>query len=165
MLQCERDCIKSEMLFIEKMSDLFSFLFFFFFLPCKTCFKVMMATLDTLLEDEENQIRGLTYVVDGKGDLVWLSCFEICFLSIPPSLRSGLSVGHWRLWTPSEARRLVATCQRNLAARHRDINLLHLPLPLHAIFSFVKYLLSSKLRCVCVWSQFGVTQPTSLARI
>ncbi len=27
----------------------------------------MMATLETLLEDEENQIRGMTYIIVGKG--------------------------------------------------------------------------------------------------
>ena len=86
--------------------------------------RVMMATLETLLEDEENQIRGMTYVIVGRG----------------------MSLSHCAVWSVSEAKRLFTVCEKNLGVRHRDINLLHLPLPMHAVLNFVKHLLSSKIR-------------------
>ncbi len=57
-----------------------------------------------------------------------------------------MSLAHCGIWSVSEARRLFTVCEKNLGVRHRDINLLHLPLPMHAVLNFVKHLLSSKIR-------------------
>ncbi len=57
-----------------------------------------------------------------------------------------MGLSHCGVWTVSEARRLFTVCEKNLGVRHRDINLLHLPLPLHAVLNFVKHLLSAKIR-------------------
>ena len=63
--------------------------------------RAFMITLESLMMDEENQIRGLTYIFYCKG----------------------LTFSHVGIWTPSEAARLFGTCEKNLAVRHRDINL------------------------------------------
>ncbi len=47
-------------------SNNYVFLKIHFLLP-----KVMVATLETLLEDEENQIRGMTYIINGKGIFIY----------------------------------------------------------------------------------------------
>ncbi len=61
-------------------------------------------------------------------------------------LFEGMSLAHCGVWSLSEARRLFTTCEKNLSVRHRDINLLHLPLAMHTVLSFVKHLLSPKIR-------------------
>ena len=53
---------------------------------------------------------------------------------------------HLSIWTPSDAMTLFGTCEKNLAIRHRDINLAHLPFAFWAVLEFVKNLLSSKIR-------------------
>ena len=78
----------------------------------------------TLLKDEENQIRGFTYVFD-------------C---------SGLTLSHLSIWTPQECSRVLSICEKNLPMRHKDINLLNLPFPMWAVFEFCKTLLSDKIR-------------------
>jgi len=83
-----------------------------------------IATFETLLKDEENQIRGFTYVFD-------------C---------SGLTLSHLSIWTPQECSRVLSICEKNLPMRHKDINLLNLPFPMWAVFEFCKTLLSDKIR-------------------
>ena len=77
-----------------------------------------------LLEEEENQIRGFTYIFD-------------C---------SGLTLAHLSIWSPQEVAKVFSICEKNLPMRHRDINLLMLPFPMWAVFEFCKTLLSSKIR-------------------
>jgi len=81
-------------------------------------------TFEALLEEEENQIRGFTYIFD-------------C---------SGLTLAHLSIWTPQEVAKVFSICEKNLPMRHRDINLLMLPFPMWAVFEFCKTLLSSKIR-------------------
>lgn len=84
----------------------------------------LFSFFQTLLKDEENQIRGFTYVFD-------------C---------SGLTLSHLSIWTPQECSRVLSICEKNLPMRHKDINLLNLPFPMWAVFEFCKTLLSDKIR-------------------
>lgn len=81
-------------------------------------------TFEALLEEEETQLRGFTYIFD-------------C---------SGITFSHLSIWSPAEVAKLFSICEKNLPMRHRDINLLHLPFPMWAVFEFCKSLLSSKIR-------------------
>jgi len=81
-------------------------------------------TFETLLNDEENQVRGFTYVFDEK-DVSW---------------------SHISIWTPSEVSKAFACCERALPMRHKDIHFLHLPWTMNLIFQFAKSLLSEKIR-------------------
>jgi len=81
-------------------------------------------TFETLLSDEENQVRGFTYVFDEK-DVSW---------------------SHISIWTPSEVSKAFSCCERALPMRHKDIHFLHLPWTMNLIFQFAKSLLSEKIR-------------------
>ena len=84
----------------------------------------MESLVQTLLHDEENQIRGFSYVFD-------------C---------TGLTLAHLSIWTPAECSRVLSICDKNLPMRHKDINLVNLPFPMWAVFEFCKTLLSDKIR-------------------
>lgn len=81
-------------------------------------------TFETLLNDEENQVRGFTYIFDEK-DVSW---------------------SHLSIWTPSEVSKAFSCCERALPMRHKDIHFLHLPWTMNLIFQFAKSLLSEKIR-------------------
>lgn len=81
-------------------------------------------TFEALLSDEENQIRGFTYVFDEKA----------------------VSWSHLSLWSPSEVSKAFSCCERALPMRHREINFLNLPWTMSLIFQFAKSLLSEKIR-------------------
>jgi len=81
-------------------------------------------TFETLLNDEENQVRGFTYIFDEK-EVSW---------------------SHLSIWTPSEVSKAFSCCERALPMRHRDINFLNLPWTMSLIFQFAKSLLSEKIR-------------------
>lgn len=83
-----------------------------------------LITFEALLEDEESQIRGFSYIFDCQG----------------------LSLGHLGIWTPSEVAKMFSCCEKNLPMRHRQINLLSLPFGIWAVFEFAKSLLSDKIR-------------------
>jgi len=81
-------------------------------------------TFETLLNDEENQVRGFTYVLDEKS-VTW----------------NQLSI-----WTPSEVSKAFSCCERALPMRHREIHFLNLPWTMTIVFQFAKSLLSDKIR-------------------
>merc|ERR1711910_100511 len=81
-------------------------------------------TFETLLNDEENQVKGFTYVMDEK-------CVSWSQISI---------------WTPSEVSKAFSCCERALPMRHREIHFLNLPWTMSLIFQFAKSLLSEKIR-------------------
>jgi len=81
-------------------------------------------TFETLLSDEENQVRGFTYVFDEKS----------------------VSWSQLSLWSPSEVSKAFSCCERALPMRHREINFLNLPWTMSLIFQFAKSLLSDKIR-------------------
>lgn len=86
--------------------------------------RTMMCAVETLMEDEENQIRGIAYVFYCKG----------------------ISFSHLSIWTPADAARLFGTCEKNLGIRHTDINLVKLPFTMWAVVEFVKQFLSAKIK-------------------
>lgn len=81
-------------------------------------------TFETLLNDEQNQVSGFTYVFDEKS-VTW----------------NQLSI-----WTPSEVSKAFSCCERALPMRHREIHFLNLPWTMSLILQFAKSLLSDKLR-------------------
>jgi len=86
--------------------------------------KVIAITLETLLEDEENQIRGLTCIVDA----------------------SDLSLAHMTFWNPIELRRVINMCEKSIPMRHKGVNYIHLPSFVNTMFNFVKGILSKKIQ-------------------
>jgi len=86
--------------------------------------KVIAITLETLLEDEENQIRGLTCIVDA----------------------SDLSLAHMTFWNPIELRRVINLCEKSIPMRHKGVNYIHLPSFVNTMFNFVKGILSKKIQ-------------------
>lgn len=83
-----------------------------------------IVTFETLLNDEENQVKGFTYVFDEEN----------------------VSWSHLSLWTPSEVSKAFSCCERALPMRHREIHFLNLPWTMSLIFQFAKSLLSEKIR-------------------
>lgn len=81
-------------------------------------------TFETLLQDEENQIRGFTYVFDEKS----------------------VSWSQLAIWTPSQVSKAFSCCEGALPMRHQAIHFLNLPWTMSLIFSFAKSLLSEKIR-------------------
>lgn len=81
-------------------------------------------TFETLLNNEEDQVRGFTYVLDEKS-VTW---------------------NHVSIWTPSEVSKAFSCCERALPMRHKEIHLVNLPWTMSLIFQFAKSLLSEKIR-------------------
>merc|ERR1712079_290395 len=85
-------------------------------------------TFETLLNDEENQVRGFTYIFDEK-DVSW---------------------SHLSIWTPSEVSKAFSCCERALPMRHKDIHFPTCPGPctssssLRKVFSVRKSETASK---------------------
>jgi len=86
--------------------------------------KVIAITLETLLEDNENQIRGLSCIVDA----------------------SNLSLAHMTFWNPIELRRVINLCEKSIPMRHKGVNYIHLPSFVNTMFNFVKAILSKKIQ-------------------
>lgn len=83
-----------------------------------------MIGLESLLEDEENQVKGFTYIFDEKD--------------------VGLAI--ITLWAPSEVSKAFQCCEKTIPARHKEIHFMNLPTALFAIFEFCKTLLSDKIK-------------------
>lgn len=81
-------------------------------------------TFEALLEDEETQVKGITYVLDER-EINW---------------------SHISMWTPSEVSKAFNCCERSIPLRHSEINLINLPWTMTLVFQFAKNLLSNKLR-------------------
>jgi len=86
--------------------------------------KAIMTVFESLLEDEENQIRGFTHVLD----------------------ESGITVSHLVLWNPSEISRIFGTCEKAMPMRHKRLDFVALPQWLTYVLDFAKSLMSDKLR-------------------
>lgn len=86
--------------------------------------RVHLLTFEALLEDEEVQANGVTYVFDER-DVNW---------------------SHISVWTPSEVSKAFSCCERALPIRHREIHFVNLPWTMSIVFQFAKSLLSQKLR-------------------
>lgn len=112
--------------------------------------RAFIITFEALLEEEESQLRGFTYVFD-------------C---------SGVSLAHITLWSPVEVRKMFNICQKNLPMRHKDINLVALPFPMRAVLEFCKSLLSEKIKSRLssfsgmdkLWNKMGDCAPELLPK-
>lgn len=87
--------------------------------------KAMMVCFESLLEDEENQILGFSYLLD----------------------ESGVTRTHvTNLWHPSEVTKIWATTEKAMPMRHKTIQFMKLPTLVSAVFTFAKNLMPSKLQ-------------------
>ncbi|KAF0295486.1 Alpha-tocopherol transfer protein-like [Amphibalanus amphitrite] len=83
-----------------------------------------LMTFETLLEDEENQIRGFTYLYDQKG----------------------IGFSHVLMWSPSQVSHMIACCESAMPMRHQQINFVNVHTLIHTVLEFVKGLIAEKLR-------------------
>eukprot|EP00096_Caligus_rogercresseyi_P000887 TRINITY_DN11451_c0_g1_i1.p1 TRINITY_DN11451_c0_g1~~TRINITY_DN11451_c0_g1_i1.p1 ORF type:complete len:299 (+),score=82.52 TRINITY_DN11451_c0_g1_i1:34-930(+) len=86
--------------------------------------RVHILFYESLLEEPENQILGLSYVMDER-DTNW---------------------SHISVWTPSEISKAFSCTEGALPIRHRSVHLVYLPWTLMLVYHFAKNLLSTKLR-------------------
>jgi len=86
--------------------------------------KAIQVVFESLLEDEENQIRGFTHILD----------------------ESGITVSHLVLWNPTEIARIFGTCEKAMPMRHKRMDFVSLPNWLTYVLDFAKSLMSDKLR-------------------
>ncbi|CAL4112114.1 unnamed protein product [Meganyctiphanes norvegica] len=86
--------------------------------------RIMQLGFESLLEDEENQVRGFTYIFDERN-----VGFDII-----------------SLWTPQEVAKAFQCCEKTIPLRHKEIHFINLPSALSALFEFAKALLSHKIR-------------------
>jgi len=86
--------------------------------------RIMQLGFESLLEDEENQVRGFTYIFDEH---------NVGFNIIS-------------LWTPQEVAKAFQCCEKTIPLRHKEIHFINLPPALSTIFEFAKALLSHKIR-------------------
>lgn len=86
--------------------------------------RIHIMTFETLLNDEENQVRGFTYVLDEQA----------------------VSWSQLTVWTPSEVTKAFSCCERALPMRHREVHFINLPWTMTLVFQFAKSLLSEKIR-------------------
>jgi len=87
--------------------------------------KAIMLTAEALLEDEENQIRGFSHILD----------------------ESGITMKHMTLWNPSEIAKIFVTCEKSLPMRHKSLDFVSLPTFLHFVYEVAtKTFMSAKLR-------------------
>jgi len=83
-----------------------------------------LMTFETLLEDEENQVRGFTYLFDQKG----------------------IGFSHVFMWSPSQVSHMINCCESAMPMRHQQVNFLHCHTLIHTVLEFVKSLIAEKLR-------------------
>lgn len=94
------------------------------FFTANDVMRAHLLTFEALLEDEDVQVNGVTYVFD-ESDVNW---------------------SHISIWTPSEVSKAFSCCEKGLPIRHREINFVHLPWTMSLVFQFAKSLLTQKLR-------------------
>jgi hypothetical protein len=87
--------------------------------------KALMVVFESFLEEEENQIRGFSYILD----------------------ESGVTTTHLaNLWNPSEMTKIWSTTEKGMPMRHRSLEFMRLPLIVSAAFNLAKAMMSSKLQ-------------------
>ncbi|XP_041987482.1 alpha-tocopherol transfer protein-like [Aricia agestis] len=86
--------------------------------------RVMAIVYETLMEDEEVQVRGLVHYADG----------------------SGVSFPHMTLFTPKEAVRIVKNGERTIPLRHKEIYGVHVHPTIKFALDFGMGLISEKIR-------------------
>jgi len=86
--------------------------------------KAIQVSFESLLEDEENQVRGFTYILD----------------------EGGITLSHLSLWNPTEMNKVFGVCERNMPMRHKKLNFVGLPTICSIVFECAKSLMTPKLR-------------------
>jgi len=87
--------------------------------------RAFMLTVEALLEDEENQVRGFAHIFD----------------------ESDVRLAHLRLWRPSEIKNVLTTCEKSMPMRHRKLDFVALPQILHYLYEIAtRVFISAKLR-------------------
>lgn len=87
--------------------------------------KAIMVVFESLLEDEENQIRGFSYILD----------------------EGGITMNHIiNLWNPSEISKIWGVTEKGMPMRHKRLDFIKLPNILAYVFDFAKSLMSQKLQ-------------------
>lgn len=86
--------------------------------------KIHVITYETLLEDPETQVLGLTHVGDLKG----------------------ITAAHITCWNPNEFARLVTWGEQSVPLRHKEIHLANVPATLKWVLDFAKSRVSSKMK-------------------
>ena len=133
---------------------------------------MIVITLETLLEDEENQIRFYFPISSWfQFTLVPVSWFLVPVSSSPFSLQgTHLHCGRQRSLSVSydflesnrggtsqtfcstllfQLRRLINLCEKSIPMRHKGVHYIHLPFFVNAMFNFVKGILSVKIQNRC----------------
>lgn len=85
--------------------------------------RTMALCFESMLEDEENQVRGFTYILDEK---------DVGFSYIS-------------MWSISEVTKAIQCCEKTIPMRHKEVHFLNLSTTFSAIFEFVKTLISDKM--------------------
>lgn len=81
-------------------------------------------TYETLLEDPENQVLGVTHVGDMKG----------------------LSAAHITCWNPTEFARILKWGEQSLPMRHKEIDLVNVPQTVKYVIDFATTRVSNKIK-------------------
>ncbi|CAB0016891.1 unnamed protein product [Nesidiocoris tenuis] len=79
---------------------------------------------ETLMEDEENQVRGFVHYADG----------------------AGVSLPYLTLFTPKEAVRIVKNGERTLPMRHKEVHVINVPSSLKYVLDWGMTLISDKIK-------------------
>ncbi|RWS13273.1 uncharacterized protein B4U79_06023 [Dinothrombium tinctorium] len=87
-------------------------------------FRALTMTLETLLDDEENQVNGFVYIFDQEG----VTLTEITYLGV------------WQM------QKLLKSGEHSLPVKHKEIHWLHLSPLISTIFYFIASFLTEKLR-------------------
>lgn len=80
--------------------------------------------VESLLDDEENQVRGYTHVND----------------------ESGLTMGHVSAWSLTDIRNMLRCIQNSTPMRHKETHFINIPNCATKVLEFALSLLSDKLR-------------------
>jgi len=91
---------------------------------CADTMRAMVMSLEALIDDEDTQVRGLTYVFDYKG----------------------LGLSHLAIWPPTDFHKAFTSSEKALPVRHQEIHFNNLPFIISAGFELFKTFLSAKLR-------------------
>ncbi|XP_026475304.1 retinaldehyde-binding protein 1-like [Ctenocephalides felis] len=86
--------------------------------------RVHFITYETLLEDQENQVMGLTHAGDLKG----------------------AQAAHVSLWTVSEFARIVKWGEHSIPMRHKQVHVLNMPSAIRYVYEFSKTRISAKIK-------------------
>lgn len=98
--------------------------------------RVHSMVVECLMDDEESQVRGYTYVND----------------------ESGLTMGHLSAWSLTDIRNMLRCIQNSTPMRHKETHFINIPSSVAKIIEFAISLLNDKLKSrimVSIWGYRG----------